>query len=108
MRPGPCQRLSVVVVGSLLSQCERTVFREVWGAKWLTKQRSSRTIPSVTVGIGKGRLTTKLARNMDTQTQNITPITPTDPALDPLQLLMREARNWPLLTPAEEIELAKR
>ncbi len=41
-------------------------------------------------------------------TQNITPITPTDPALDPLQLLMREARKWPLLTPAEEIELAKR
>jgi RNA polymerase primary sigma factor len=31
-----------------------------------------------------------------------------DTTLDPLQLLMREARNWPLLTPAEEIELAKR
>jgi RNA polymerase primary sigma factor len=30
-----------------------------------------------------------------------------DTTLDPLQLLMREARNWPLLTPAEEIELAK-
>jgi RNA polymerase primary sigma factor len=32
----------------------------------------------------------------------------TEPALDPLQLLMREARRWPLLTPAEEIELSKR
>jgi RNA polymerase primary sigma factor len=31
-----------------------------------------------------------------------------DTTLDPLQLLMREARRWPLLTPAEEIELAKR
>jgi RNA polymerase primary sigma factor len=30
-----------------------------------------------------------------------------DTTLDPLQLLMREARRWPLLTPAEEIELAK-
>src|SRR5215212_3946005 len=40
---------------------------------------------------------------MDTQI-----ITPIDSALDPLQLLMREARKWPLLTPAEEIELAKR
>jgi RNA polymerase primary sigma factor len=34
--------------------------------------------------------------------------TTTDTTLDPLQLLMREARRWPLLTPAEEIELAKR
>jgi RNA polymerase primary sigma factor len=33
---------------------------------------------------------------------------PVETALDPLQLLMREARRWPLLTPAEEIELAKR
>jgi RNA polymerase primary sigma factor len=31
-----------------------------------------------------------------------------DTTFDPLQLLMREARNWPLLTPAEEIELARR
>ncbi len=31
-----------------------------------------------------------------------------DTTLDPLQLLMREARRWSLLTPAEEIELAKR
>jgi len=31
-----------------------------------------------------------------------------DTTLDPLQLLMREARRWPLLTPAEEIELTKR
>jgi RNA polymerase primary sigma factor len=34
--------------------------------------------------------------------------TPVETALDPLQLLMREARRWPLLTPAEEIELAQR
>ncbi|MDW5594582.1 sigma-70 family RNA polymerase sigma factor [Conexibacter stalactiti] len=34
--------------------------------------------------------------------------TTTDTTFDPLQLLMREARNWPLLTPAEEIELARR
>jgi RNA polymerase primary sigma factor len=44
----------------------------------------------------------------DMDTQKIASITPADPALDPLQLLMREARNWPLLTPAQEIELAKR
>ncbi|HYV14909.1 MAG TPA: sigma-70 family RNA polymerase sigma factor [Conexibacter sp.] len=32
----------------------------------------------------------------------------TETTFDALQLLMREARNWPLLTPAEEIELAQR
>ena len=32
----------------------------------------------------------------------------TETTFDALQLLMREARNWPLLTPAEEVELAQR
>ena len=32
----------------------------------------------------------------------------TETTFDALQLLMREARKWPLLTPAEEIELAQR
>jgi RNA polymerase primary sigma factor len=41
-------------------------------------------------------------RIADTQT-----IAPEETTFDALQLLMREARNWPLLTPAEEIELAK-
>ncbi|HEX5147352.1 MAG TPA: sigma-70 family RNA polymerase sigma factor [Conexibacter sp.] len=33
---------------------------------------------------------------------------PEETTFDALQLLMREARSWPLLTPAEEIELARR
>jgi RNA polymerase primary sigma factor len=52
----------------------------------------------VQVGIEKGT-TTKIT---DTQA-----IAPEETTFDALQLLMREARNWPLLTPAEEIELAK-
>jgi RNA polymerase primary sigma factor len=52
----------------------------------------------VSVGIEKGT-TTKI---IDTQA-----IAPEETTFDALQLLMREARNWPLLTPAEEIELAK-
>ncbi|MGB2694361.1 MAG: sigma-70 family RNA polymerase sigma factor [Dehalococcoidia bacterium] len=58
----------------------------------------------MTVGIERESITT--TRN--THMQNPTLSTTTDPALDPLQLLMAEARKWPLLTPAEEIELAKR
>jgi len=42
------------------------------------------------------------AKTIDTQA-----IAPEETTFDALQLLMREARNWPLLTPAEEIELAK-
>ncbi len=52
----------------------------------------------MSVGIEKGT-TTKI---IDTQA-----IAPEETSFDTLQLLMREARNWPLLTPAEEIELAK-
>jgi RNA polymerase primary sigma factor len=52
----------------------------------------------VTVGIEKGTTT----KTIDTQA-----IAPEETTFDALQLLMREARNWPLLTPAEEIELAK-
>ncbi len=51
------------------------------------------------VGIEKGTAT----KTIDTQA-----IAPEETTFDALQLLMREARNWPLLTPAEEIELAKR
>ncbi len=50
------------------------------------------------VGIEKGTAT----KTTDTQA-----IAPEETTFDALQLLMREARNWPLLTPAEEIELAK-
>jgi len=53
----------------------------------------------VPVGIEKGTAT----QTIDTQA-----IAPEETTFDALQLLMREARNWPLLTPAEEIELAKR
>src|SRR5215207_10935405 len=68
----------------------------------LTEQRSGRTIPSVIVGIEEGTHMT------DIDTRISETIETTEPALDPLQLLMREARRWPLLTPAEEIELSKR
>jgi RNA polymerase primary sigma factor len=54
----------------------------------------------MTVGIEKEIIT----KTMDT-TQAIAP---EETTFDALQLLMREARSWPLLTPAEEIELAKR
>jgi RNA polymerase primary sigma factor len=53
----------------------------------------------VQVGIDTKGITTK---TIDTQA-----IAPEETTFDALQLLMREARNWPLLTPAEEIELAK-
>lgn len=53
----------------------------------------------MTVGIEKGTNT----KTIDTQA-----IATEETTFDALQLLMREARNWPLLTPAEEIELAKR
>jgi RNA polymerase primary sigma factor len=53
----------------------------------------------VQVGIEKGTPT----KTTDT-TQAIAP---EETTFDALQLLMREARNWPLLSPAEEIELAK-
>jgi len=45
-----------------------------------------------------------------TATKTIDPqaIAPEETTFDALQLLMREARHWPLLTPAEEIELAKK
>jgi RNA polymerase sigma factor (sigma-70 family) len=43
-----------------------------------------------------------------TKTIDTQAIAPEETTFDALQLLMREARNWPLLTPAEEIELAKR
>jgi RNA polymerase primary sigma factor len=43
---------------------------------------------------------------MHNPTPNIS--TTAEHALDPLQLLMAQARKWPLLTPAEETELAKR
>jgi RNA polymerase primary sigma factor len=42
-----------------------------------------------------------------TKTIDTQAIAPEETTFDALQLLMREARNWPLLTPAEEIELAK-
>jgi RNA polymerase primary sigma factor len=53
----------------------------------------------VQVGIDPKGTTTK---TIDTQA-----IAPEETTFDALQLLMREARNWPLLTPAEEIELAR-
>jgi RNA polymerase primary sigma factor len=53
----------------------------------------------VQVGIDAKGTTTK---TIDTQA-----IAPEETTFDALQLLMREARAWPLLTPAEEIELAK-
>jgi RNA polymerase primary sigma factor len=43
-----------------------------------------------------------------TKTIDTEAIATEETTFDALQLLMREARNWPLLTPAEEIELAKR
>ncbi len=42
-----------------------------------------------------------------TKTIDTQAIAPEETTFDALQLLMREARNWPLLTPDEEIELAK-
>ncbi len=42
-----------------------------------------------------------------TKTIDTQAIAPEETTFDALQLLMREARNWPLLTPAEEIELAQ-
>ena len=42
-----------------------------------------------------------------TKTIDTQAIAPEETTFDALQLLMREARHWPLLTPAEEIELAK-
>jgi len=53
----------------------------------------------VQVGIDAKGTTTK---TIDTQA-----IAPEETTFDALQLLMREARHWPLLTPDEEIELAK-
>jgi RNA polymerase primary sigma factor len=53
----------------------------------------------MTVGIEKGTAT----KTIDTQA-----IATEETTFDALQLLMREARRWPLLTPSEEIELAKR
>ena len=53
-------------------------------------------------------------KGLQTSTVSTNPAAPAepqaapDPTLDSLQLLMNEARRWPLLTPAEEIELAKR
>jgi RNA polymerase primary sigma factor len=46
-------------------------------------------------------------RGITTKTIDTQAIAPEETTFDALQLLMREARNWPLLTPAEEIELAK-
>jgi len=43
-----------------------------------------------------------------TKTIDTQAIAPEETTFDALQLLMREARHWPLLTPAEEIELAKK
>jgi len=43
-----------------------------------------------------------------TKTIDTQAIAPEETTFDALQLLMREARNWPLLTPDEEIELAKK
>jgi RNA polymerase primary sigma factor len=40
--------------------------------------------------------------------QDQTPEPPQDPTTDAVQFLLNEARRWPLLKPAEEIELAKR
>ena len=42
-----------------------------------------------------------------TKTPETQAIAPEETTFDALQLLMREARHWPLLTPAEEIELAR-
>jgi RNA polymerase primary sigma factor len=57
----------------------------------------------VTLGIEKGTTT-----KTDTITMQTTIHDTTETTFDPLQLLMREARKWPLLTPAEEVELSKR
>jgi RNA polymerase primary sigma factor len=46
-------------------------------------------------------------RGLTTKTTDTQVIAPEETTFDALQLLMREARHWPLLTPAEEIELAK-
>ncbi len=46
-------------------------------------------------------------RGTTTKTIDTQAIAPEETTFDALQLLMREARNWPLLTPDEEIELAK-
>jgi RNA polymerase primary sigma factor len=53
----------------------------------------------VQLGIEEGTAT----KTIDTQA-----IATEETTFDALQLLMREARRWPLLTPSEEIELAKR
>src|SRR5687768_14539550 len=58
-----------------------------------------------------------MIRSPKTSTEILAPVlqpqaqqeqTPTDPTVDAVQFLLNEARSWPLLTPAEEIELAKR
>jgi RNA polymerase primary sigma factor len=61
----------------------------------------SGTIPTAVIGIrpGKGITTTETM---------LPPIEPAEEALDPVQQLLRESRRWPLLTAAEEVELAKR
>jgi len=46
-------------------------------------------------------------KGITTKTTDMQAIATEETTFDALQLLMREARNWPLLTPAEEIELAK-
>ena len=46
-------------------------------------------------------------KGITTKTIDTQAIAPEETTFDALQLLMREARNWPLLTPADEIELAK-
>jgi RNA polymerase primary sigma factor len=60
----------------------------------------------VRVGIERGSITntSTLDHTMPVQIDH----PDIDTTLDPLQLLMREARQWPLLTPQQEIELAKR
>jgi len=60
----------------------------------------------MSVGIRKGSIT-KTETTAAMTPVNDTAAT-TETTFDALQLLMREARNWPLLTPAEEIELAQR
>ena len=47
------------------------------------------------------------AKGTTTKTIDTQAIAPEETTFDALQLLMREARHWPLLTPDEEIELAK-
>jgi RNA polymerase primary sigma factor len=47
------------------------------------------------------------AKGLTTKTPDTQAIAPEETTFDALQLLMREARHWPLLTPAEEIELAR-